>query len=178
MERKTRVSSIIIAGAIALCATMCYTLHRSDRRAGIAELEDRDKVTISERSFRAGCIAVSSTHLLALGFSEVAMATKTCQHMIVMCEKTHLPCSRCKVCKSREHKDEKLMCMRNTSEGRILSEQQAALKKEVSSLDKRNACQYIEDGDPSYVSATNAVVTAGVATAEEIAAFLKQAIDN
>ena len=29
------------------------------------------------------------------------------------------------------------MCMRNTSEGCILSEQQAALKKEVSSLDER-----------------------------------------
>ena len=70
------------------------------------------------------------------------------------------------------------MCMRNTAEGCILSEQQSALKKEVSSLDKRNACQYIEDGYPSFVSATNAVVTAGVATAEEIAAFLKQAIDN
>ena len=44
--------------------------------------------------------------------------------------------------------------------------------------DEWNACQYIEDGDPSFVAATNAVVTAGVATAEEIAAFLKQAIDN
>ena len=44
--------------------------------------------------------------------------------------------------------------------------------------DEWNACQYIEDGDPSFVSATNAVVAAGVATAEEIAAFLKQAIDN
>ena len=79
--------------AIAICATMCYTLHRSDRRAGIAEVEDRDKVTISERSLRADCIAVSSTPLWALGFSEVDMATKTCQHMIVMCAKTHLPCS-------------------------------------------------------------------------------------
>ena len=44
--------------------------------------------------------------------------------------------------------------------------------------DEWNACQYIEDGDPSFVSATNAVVAAGIATAEEIAAFLKQAIDN
>ena len=44
--------------------------------------------------------------------------------------------------------------------------------------DEWNACQYIEDGDPSFVAATNAVVTAGVATAEEIAAFLEQAIDN
>ena len=44
--------------------------------------------------------------------------------------------------------------------------------------DEWNACQYIEDGDPSFVAATNAVVTAGIATAEEIAAFLEQAIDN
>ena len=44
--------------------------------------------------------------------------------------------------------------------------------------DEWNACQYIEDGDPSFVAATNAVDAAGVATAEEIAAFLEQAIDN
>ena len=50
MTRKTRVSSIIIAGAVAMAATMCYTLHRSDRRAGIAEVEDRDKVMNFERS--------------------------------------------------------------------------------------------------------------------------------
>lgn len=40
------------------------------------------------------------------------------------------------------------------------------------------ACQYVEDGDPSFVSATNAVVAAGIATAEEIAAFLEGARDN
>ena len=44
--------------------------------------------------------------------------------------------------------------------------------------DEWAACQYIEDGDPAFVSATNAVVAAGIATAEEIAAFLKLAIDN
>ena len=44
--------------------------------------------------------------------------------------------------------------------------------------DEWNACQYIEDGDPSFVAATNKVVVAGIATAEEIAAFLEQAIDN
>ena len=44
--------------------------------------------------------------------------------------------------------------------------------------DEWAACQYIEDGDPAFVSATNAVVAAGIATAEEIAAFLKTAIDN
>ena len=44
--------------------------------------------------------------------------------------------------------------------------------------DEWNACQYIEDGDPSFVAATNKVVAAGIATAEEIAAFLEKAIDN
>ncbi len=44
--------------------------------------------------------------------------------------------------------------------------------------DEWNACQYIEDGDTSFVAATNKVVVAGIATAEEIAAFLEQAIDN
>ena len=44
--------------------------------------------------------------------------------------------------------------------------------------DEWNACQYIEDVDPSFVAATNKVVAAGIATAEEIAAFLKTAIDN
>ncbi len=44
--------------------------------------------------------------------------------------------------------------------------------------DEWNACQYIEDGDPSFVAATNKVVASGVATAEEIAAFLEKAIDN
>ena len=44
--------------------------------------------------------------------------------------------------------------------------------------DEWAACQYIEDGDPAFVSATNAVVAAGIATDEEIAAFLKTAIDN
>ena len=119
MTRKTRVSSIIIAGAVAMAATMCYTLHRSDRRAGIAEVEDRDKVTISERSLRADCIAVSSTPLWALGFSEVAMATKTCQHMIVMCAKTHLPCSHAKYdggCDKAECGNESLPTFRQMGE--------------------------------------------------------------
>ena len=44
--------------------------------------------------------------------------------------------------------------------------------------DEWNACQYIEDCDPAFVSATNAVVAAGVATTEEIASFLGNAIDN
>lgn len=56
-----------------------------------------------------------------------------------------------------------------------------ALKAGIAAADLADewaACQYIEDGDPSFVAATNAVVAAGVATAEEIAAFLKSAIDN
>ena len=40
------------------------------------------------------------------------------------------------------------------------------------------ACQYVEDGDPAFVATTNAVVAAGIATAEEIAAFLEGARDN
>lgn len=39
------------------------------------------------------------------------------------------------------------------------------------------ACQYVEDGDPAFVSATNAVVAAGIATAEEISAFLAGAAE-
>ena len=56
-----------------------------------------------------------------------------------------------------------------------------ALKAGIAAADLEDewaACQYIEDGDPAFVSATNAVVAAGIATAEEIAAFLKTAIDN
>ncbi len=56
-----------------------------------------------------------------------------------------------------------------------------ALKAGIAAADLADewaACQYIEDGDPSFVAATNAVVAAGVATAEEIAAFLKSTIDN
>ena len=56
-----------------------------------------------------------------------------------------------------------------------------ALKAGIAAADLADewaACQYIEDGDPSFVAATNAVVAAGIATAEEIAAFLKLAIDN
>ena len=56
-----------------------------------------------------------------------------------------------------------------------------ALKAGIAAADLEDewaACQYIEDGDPAFVSATNAVVAAGIATAEEIAAFLKSAIDN
>lgn len=56
-----------------------------------------------------------------------------------------------------------------------------ALKAGIAAADLADewaACQYVEDGDPSFVAATNAVVAAGVATAEEIAAFLEQAIDN
>lgn len=56
-----------------------------------------------------------------------------------------------------------------------------ALKAGLAAADLEDewlACQYIEDGDPSFVSATNAVVAAGIATGEEIAAFLSAARDN
>lgn len=56
-----------------------------------------------------------------------------------------------------------------------------ALKAGIAAADLEDewaACQYIEDGDASFVAATNAVVAAGIATAEEIAAFLRLAIDN
>lgn len=56
-----------------------------------------------------------------------------------------------------------------------------ALKAGIAAADLADewaACQYIEDGDASFVAATNAVVAAGIATAEEIAAFLELAIDN
>lgn len=45
-------------------------------------------------------------------------------------------------------------------------------------VDEWHACQYIEDGDPSFIAATNAVVAAGIATSGEVAAFLRSAIDN
>ena len=56
-----------------------------------------------------------------------------------------------------------------------------ALKAGIKAADLEDewlACQYVEDGDPSFVAATNAVVAAGIATAEEIAAFLEGARDN
>lgn len=56
-----------------------------------------------------------------------------------------------------------------------------ALKAGLAAADLEDewlACQYIEDGDPAFVSATNAVVAAGIATGEEIAAFLSAARDN
>ena len=97
MTRKKRVLSFIIAGAIAFAATMCYTLHRSDRRAGIAEVRDRDKVMNFERSMRVDVgNDISLTPHGAFDYSGVAMATNTCQHMIVMCAKSHHQCSHAK----------------------------------------------------------------------------------
>lgn len=49
MTHRTRVFCGIVAGAVALGTAICYTLHRSDRRAGIAEVRDRGKVTNFER---------------------------------------------------------------------------------------------------------------------------------
>lgn len=118
MTRKTRVS-IIIAGVIAIGATMCYTLHRSDRRAGIAEVRCRDKVMNFERS-NGDC--ANSAHLTPIGafdFQEVAMATKTCQHMIVMCAKTHQACVHAKYdgeCECSECGNESLPTFRQMGE--------------------------------------------------------------
>lgn len=97
MTRKARVSSYIIVGAVAFAATMCYTLHRSDRRAGIAEVRDRDKVMNFERSMRVDVgDDISLTPHGAFDYSGVAMATNTCPHMIAMCAKSHQACLHAK----------------------------------------------------------------------------------
>lgn len=44
--------------------------------------------------------------------------------------------------------------------------------------DEWNACQFITSDYPAYVSATNAVITKGIATEAEVKAFMKQAEDN
>lgn len=44
-------------------------------------------------------------------------------------------------------------------------------------MDEWNACQYITSDYPAFVAATNAVVSAGIATADQVAAFLKLAED-
>ncbi|MBE6397658.1 MAG: hypothetical protein E7046_11700 [Lentisphaerae bacterium] len=43
--------------------------------------------------------------------------------------------------------------------------------------DEWNACQYITSDYPAYIEATNAVVSAGVATDAEVKAFMKAAED-
>ena len=97
MKRKTRVLSFITAGTVAVAAALCYTLHRSDRRAGIAEVRDRDKVMNFERSMRVDVgNDISLTPHGAFDYSGVAMATNTCSHMIVMCAKSHHQCSHAK----------------------------------------------------------------------------------
>ena len=45
-------------------------------------------------------------------------------------------------------------------------------------MDEWNACMYIEDGNPYFVQATNAVVAAGIATDEAVKAFLDAAKDR
>lgn len=45
-------------------------------------------------------------------------------------------------------------------------------------MDEWNACLYIEDGNPYFVRATNAVVAAGIATDEAVKAFLDAAKDR
>jgi hypothetical protein len=44
-------------------------------------------------------------------------------------------------------------------------------------LDEWNACQYLTSDNPIYTQATNAVISASLATPEELAAFLKLAED-
>ena len=44
-------------------------------------------------------------------------------------------------------------------------------------LDEWNACQYITSDYPAYIAATNAVVSAGVATDAEVKAFMAAAED-
>lgn len=54
------------------------------------------------------------------------------------------------------------------------------LKAAIKNLDMEdewNACQYITSDYPAFISATNAVVTQGIATDAAVKAFLKQAED-
>lgn len=44
-------------------------------------------------------------------------------------------------------------------------------------MDEWNACQYITSDYPAFITATNAVVSAGIATSDQIAVFLKLAED-
>lgn len=44
--------------------------------------------------------------------------------------------------------------------------------------DEWQACQFITSDYPAYVAATNAVVTRGIATDEQVQAFMRQAEDN
>ena len=44
-------------------------------------------------------------------------------------------------------------------------------------IDEWNACQFITSDYPAYIAATNAVVSAGVATDAEVKAFMKAAED-
>ena len=44
-------------------------------------------------------------------------------------------------------------------------------------MDEWNACQYITSDYPAYIAATNAVVSAGIATDAEVKAFMKAAED-
>ena len=44
-------------------------------------------------------------------------------------------------------------------------------------LDEWNACQYLTSDYPAYIAATNAIVSAGVATDAEVKAFMEAAED-
>lgn len=56
-----------------------------------------------------------------------------------------------------------------------------ALKAAIAAMDMDDewqACQHIQSDDPAYIAATNAVVTRGIATDEQVQAFMRQAEDN
>ena len=66
----------------------------------------------------------------------------------------------------------------------IVAAKQAGKWQEVKSfieandmLDEWNACQYITSDYPAFIAATNAVVSSGIATSDQIAVFLKLAED-
>lgn len=56
-----------------------------------------------------------------------------------------------------------------------------ALKSAIIALkleDEWQACQFISSDYPAYIAATNAVVSQGIATDEDVKAFMKKAEDN
>lgn len=70
--------------AVAGVSALCYTTHRSGRRAGIAEVRDRDKVMNFERAMRADVgNNISLTPYGAFDYS--GGQAMSCQHAIVYC---------------------------------------------------------------------------------------------
>lgn len=98
-------SLAILIPALTNAGEMCYNLHRLDRRAEIAEVEDRDKESDFEHVLRAGVACdTSSTPLGVFAIQEVAMATMCDKYQVAKCWKTGDlnpgcmgDCSRCGV---------------------------------------------------------------------------------